>query len=132
MLVGWGGSQIPTPVPSVKPIVVETIKIKLIQPRYAVYEITAYTAGFESTGKLPSHPYYGITASGAQVQERYTVACPPEIPFGTSIYIKELKWVYRCEDRGSAITANHLDIYIADLKQALKFGRQKMHIFILP
>ena len=37
-------------------------------------EITYYTAGPESTGKTPDHPAYGITRSGAVVEEGRTIA----------------------------------------------------------
>jgi 3D (Asp-Asp-Asp) domain-containing protein len=111
-------------------VIVEVIQIQ--EPRWEIYEVTAYTAGFESTGKTPEHPEYGITASGQRVWEMWTIACPPHLPFGTLIFIRELQWVYGCQDRGSAITAGHLDIYMEELERALAFGRQQMHIFILP
>ena len=135
---GWLGLWLtPEPEAEVKTVVVEKIveveiEVRVPVAEYEVYEITAYTAGYESTGKHPNHPEYGITASGARVKPYYTLACPRHIPFGTKIYIAELDWIYTCEDRGSAITAGHLDIYIEDLAQALQFGRQKMHILILP
>lgn len=99
---------------------------------YQTYEVTAYTAGEESTGKTPAHPLYGVTASGAYVEEGRTIACPPSLAFGTKIYIPEMENVYTCEDRGSAITEGHLDIYVADLDEALTFGRRDMDVLILP
>lgn len=95
-----------------------------------IYEVTAYTAGPESTGKTPDHPAYGITASGAKVREGHTVACPPAIPFGTRLLIEGVG-VRTCEDRGSAITDGKLDVYMADLDEALKFGRQALEVRIL-
>lgn len=133
---GWLGLWLtPEPEAEVKTVVVEKIvevKVEIPKPKWEVYEITAYTAGYESTGKRPNHPLYGITASGERVKPHWTIACPRHIPFGTKIYIAELDWIYTCQDRGSAIVAGHLDIYIPDLAQALQFGRQKMHILILP
>lgn len=120
----------PTPTPQV----IYQTKIVEVQkePQFEVYEITAYTNGYESTGKRPGDRGYGITASGKPTVEMWTIACPPELPFGTKIYIEELKWTYSCQDRGSAITSGHLDIFIKDLNRANEFGRQAMHIFILP
>lgn len=115
-----------------KIVEVEKEVIKIKEPEWQVYELTAYTAGYESTGKTPGHPQYGITASGQRVIEMWTIACPPHLSFGTLIFIRELEWVYSCQDRGSAITAGHLDIYMEDLDRALRFGRQSMHVFILP
>lgn len=92
------------------------------------FTVTAYTAGYESTNKRPGDPGYGITASGATVQEGKTIACPPSLPFGTNIHIPELNETYVCEDRGSAITNGHLDIYIEDLDDALEFGVQQLQV----
>lgn len=94
-------------------------------------EVTAYTAGYESTGKTPDHPAYGVTASGAYVEEGRTCACPPSIPFGTEIYVPALDTTYTCEDRGAAITEGHLDLYMEDLDAALQFGRQELEVIII-
>jgi len=90
------------------------------------FTVTAYTAGPESTGKEPGDPAYGITASGEEVEEGRTIACPQSLPFGTKIHIPELDETYVCEDRGSAITNGHLDIYKEDLDDALEFGVQEL------
>ncbi|WP_235817541.1 MULTISPECIES: LysM peptidoglycan-binding domain-containing protein [Gracilibacillus] len=90
------------------------------------FTVTAYTAGPESTGKEPGDPAYGITASGEVVEEGRTIACPSSLSFGTKIHIPELNETYVCEDRGSAITNGHLDIYIEDLDEALEFGVQQL------
>lgn len=95
------------------------------------YEVTAYTAGYESTGKHPWHPAHGITASGAYVEEGRTVACGPSYDFGTQFYIPHFDNVFTCEDRGGAITDRHLDIFMSDLGQALEFGRRELQAYIL-
>ncbi|GIO17278.1 hypothetical protein J18TS1_03780 [Oceanobacillus oncorhynchi subsp. incaldanensis] len=92
----------------------------------ASFTVTAYTAGPESTGKEPGDPAYGITASGEEVEEGRTIACPQSLPFGTKIHIPEQDETYVCEDRGSAITNGHLDIYKEDLDDALEFGVQEL------
>jgi 3D (Asp-Asp-Asp) domain-containing protein len=102
-----------------------------IEYDYKIYEVTAYTAGYESTGKTPSHSEYGITASGKKVKENKTIACPKRMSFGTKIYIPYFDNTFTCEDRGSAITKGHLDVYIADLEEALEFGRQQLKVAIL-
>lgn len=99
--------------------------------KYETYEITAYTSGYESTGKKPSHPQYGITASGERVKENYTIACPRSMDFGTEIYIPYFDNVFVCKDRGGAITGNRIDVYIEDLSEALEFGRQDLDVQIL-
>jgi len=94
-----------------------------------VYEITAYTAGYESTGKRKGDKGYGETASGEYVKEGRTLACPRSIPFGTKIEI-EGYGVRVCEDRGGHIVNGRLDIYIADLGKAQQFGRQTLQVKI--
>lgn len=94
-------------------------------------EVTAYTAGPESTGKNPGHPAYGLTASETRVREHHTLACPPSLAFGTWIYIPYFDGLYRCEDRGDAITEGHLDVYMRSVQEALQFGRRDLLVFIL-
>jgi 3D (Asp-Asp-Asp) domain-containing protein len=95
------------------------------------FTVTAYTAGKESTGKQPGDPGYGVTASGKEVQENRTLACPPSLAFGTKVHIPELNQTYTCEDRGSAITNGRLDVFVADLDDALEFGVKELQVQIM-
>jgi 3D (Asp-Asp-Asp) domain-containing protein len=67
----------------------------------------------------------GVTASGIKVQEKRTIACPPEFPFGAKINI-EGQGTFTCEDRGGAIKGNHIDIYVKTKAEAFAFGRQNL------
>lgn len=87
--------------------------------------LTAYSAGVASTGKDESHPLYGITASGARVQEGRTIAVDPAvIPIGWWVYIEGIGF-RRAEDKGSAVKGNKIDVYFDSTKIATKFGRKK-------
>ena len=95
------------------------------------FEITYYTAGFESTGKTPNHPAYGITRSGAIVEEGRTIAADINVlPIGTKVYIENLG-IRVVEDTGSAIVDNKIDIYEPDLKTALKNGRHMASVYVI-
>ena len=67
----------------------------------------------------------GITASGIKVQEKRTIACPPEFPFGVKMNI-EGYGTFVCEDRGGAIKGNHVDIYMKTKAEAFAFGRKNL------
>jgi 3D (Asp-Asp-Asp) domain-containing protein len=91
------------------------------------YLITAYTAGYESTQKKKGEKGYGLTASGATVQEGRTIACDRSIPFGTEFYIDGIG-IRVCEDRGGKIKGKHIDLYMNDLKKAKEFGVQHLEV----
>ena len=98
--------------------------------------VTAYDLSVESCGKLPSHPEYGITASGERVREWYTVAAGPELPFGTQVYIpyfadKPNKGIFTVQDRGSAVKNGCIDVYIADNATCWEFGRQRLEVWVM-
>jgi len=109
---------------------VEVIRYMPVQ--YQNFEVTAYTAGYESTKKKYGDIGYGITASGEVVNEMTTIACPDSLSFGTRVYIQELENVFTCQDRGSDIIEGKIDVYVKNLEEALNFGRQKMSVMVLP
>lgn len=93
------------------------------------FTLTAYTAGYESTGKKPGDHDYGITSSGVPVQDGVTVAVDPRvIPIGSRLYIEGIG--YRiAQDVGGAIKGKHIDVFMSDLKTARTFGvKHKMHV----
>jgi 3D (Asp-Asp-Asp) domain-containing protein len=104
--------------------------VEVVEPAWHMFEVTAYTAGEESTGKQPGDAGYGITASGEHVRENYTLACPPSLPFGQRLEIEGVGERV-CTDRGGAIKEGRLDIYIPELKDALAFGRQTVEVRII-
>lgn len=97
---------------------------------YIKVKATAYTAGFESTGKRKGEKGYGITASGTKVKEGRTIACPRNMKLGTKVYIKEFKKTFVCEDRGGAIQGKRIDIFIASLDKAVAFGKRDVNILV--
>lgn len=87
--------------------------------------LTAYAAGVSSTGKSKSHPQYGITASGATVQEGRTIAVDPKvIPIGWWVYIEGIGF-RRAEDTGSAVKGKKIDVYFESESYAEKFGLKR-------
>lgn len=86
-----------------------------------VINASAYTASADECDNN-----LGITASGIKVQEKRTIACPPEFPFGAKLEIEGMG-VFVCEDRGGAIKGNHIDIFMKTKKEAFAFGRQNLN-----
>lgn len=96
-------------------------------------ELTAYTAGPESTGKRPGDPGYDITASGARAVQGVTVAVDPRIiPYGTKLFIPGVG--YRiAQDTGGAIIGDHIDVFFNSVQTALDFGvKQNVPVYVLP
>lgn len=123
-----GESVLPKPEPPEPPPKVEAVTPKA--PPNETYEVTWYTAGVESTGKSPSDPAYGITASGTQATEGRTAACPSSLAFGTRINIEGVG-VRTCEDTGSAIRGKRLDVYVESVSEAIQRGRQSVKVEII-
>lgn len=100
---------------------------------------TGYDAGYESTGKRPGDPEYGMTRSGRQAVEGVTIAVDPRIiPLLSRVYVegldsygKQYSGQYIAMDTGSAIKGNRIDIYFESRAEALRFGRRKMRVYVL-
>lgn len=70
-----------------------------------------------------------VTASGSKSDPNRTIAAGSGMPFGTQIYIPGIGNRI-VEDRGSAITDNHIDIMFLTQKEALEWGRQEITVFV--
>lgn len=114
------------------PSVLQSLSTKYTIKQVLNIGLTAYTAGFESTGKNPGDPDYGITATGAHVKDGDTIAVDPNvIPLGTKVYIEGIG-VRTAEDTGGAIKGNRIDVYMNDLNAALDFGfKPNVKVYVL-
>ncbi len=95
---------------------------------------TAYDAS--SCGKAPSHPAYGITATGARATKGIVAVDPSVIPLGTKLYIETVdgSYVYGtciAADTGGAIRGNRIDLCYDTRGEAIKFGRKQVKVYIL-
>jgi uncharacterized protein YabE (DUF348 family)/3D (Asp-Asp-Asp) domain-containing protein len=87
--------------------------------------LSAYDAGFESTGKVKGQKGYGKTRTGTTVTEGRTIAVDPDvIPLGWWVYIEGIGF-RRAEDTGSAIQGNRIDVYFDSYQTALNFGKKR-------
>lgn len=94
--------------------------------------LTAYTAGYESTGKSPTDPDYGITSNGSVAKDGETIAVDPNvIPIGSTVYIEGIG-IRKAEDTGGAIKGARIDVFMNNLAQAISFGiKHDVKVYVL-
>jgi len=95
---------------------------------------TGYTAGYESTGKTPDHPQYGITYSGVKVKRDLysTIAADLNVfPLGTILFI--LGYGYGVvTDKGSAIKGNKIDLYFETVEDVYsQWGKKTVEVYVV-
>ena len=73
-----------------------------------------------------------ITFVGTIPTEGLTLAVDPSIiPHGTRVYIPKFNRVFICEDSGSAIKGNRIDIYMDDYDKCMDWGYRDIEIYVL-
>lgn len=90
--------------------------------------VTWYTA--DTCGKTPDHPAYGITASGAPVEEGVTCAVDPAvIPLGSTVYVEyDDGTMGTCRAMDTGVTGEWVDIYTSDYDYAVQCGLQRLTV----
>lgn len=96
-----------------------------------VMSATAYSAGYECTGKNPGDKHYGITASGEPVRHGIVAVDPRVIPLGTELYIEGYGYALAA-DTGGAIKGMKIDLYYDDMHTVRQFGRKSINVYVLP
>lgn len=95
---------------------------------------TGYSAGYESTGKHPGHPQYGITYSGIEVKRDHlsTIAADPNVfPLGTILWIPGYGYGI-VADTGSAIKGNKIDLYFETKEDVYRlWGKKKVRVYVI-
>lgn len=95
---------------------------------------TGYTAGYESTGKNPDHPGYGITYSGVKVKRDLfsTVAADLNVfPIGTILFVPGYGYGV-VADKGGAIKGNRVDLYYETVDDVYnQWGKQTLDVYIV-
>lgn len=127
--IGWATKE--TEIVEIKitrPIVRVNEPVKEIEPASNYIEMqveaTAYCPCVKCCGKSD-----GITATGTKAKANHTIAADPKIlPYGTEILCSMGEFVV--EDCGGAIKGNRVDFFFDTHEEALKFGRQKLTIWV--
>lgn len=98
-----------------------------------VCTLTAYTDGYQSTGKVPGDPGYGITSTGQVAEQGLSIAVDPSvIPYGTAVFIPGIG-VRIADDTGGAIIGDHIDVFYNNQQTAMNFGvKPDVVVYLLP
>jgi 3D (Asp-Asp-Asp) domain-containing protein len=95
---------------------------------------TGYTAGYESTGKHPGHPEFGITYSGVKVKRDLysTVAADLNVfPIGTILFIPGYGFGV-VADKGGAIKGNRVDLYYDTVEDVYnEWGKRTLDVYVI-
>lgn len=114
----------------------QTIEKKIDFSKYPKHQVvaTGYTAGYESTGKKPNSPSYGVTYSGVKVKRDLysTVAADLDIfPVGTILWVPGYGYGV-VADTGSAIKGNRLDLYYETVSDVYnQWGKKTIDVYIV-
>ena len=101
-----------------------------------VMKATAYDLSYESCGKNPGDPGYGITYSGTKARAGVVAVDPRVIKLGSNLYVESLDsskdyGFSTAEDTGSAIKGNKIDLFIENRSQALRYGVRYVRVYVL-
>ncbi len=97
----------------------------------AEFEVTAYDA-YSSQSINVAKWRDGRTALNRPAVSGYTLAVDPRIiPFDSFVYLPGIGWRV-AEDVGGAIKGYRIDVLMDTKKDAMKFGRQKLHALWIP
>lgn len=92
---------------------------------WLTYTVTAYCACKLCCGPAA----VGLTASGIVPIENSTVAGPRSIPFSSKVYIESIGW-RDIQDRLRRKYDNRFDVYFKRHRDAKRFGKQKLRVWI--
>ena len=113
-----------------------TLENSIDWSKYPVQKVvaTGYTAGYESTGKKPGHPEFGITYSGVMVKRDLysTVAADLSVfPIGTILFIPGYGYGV-VADKGGAIRGHKVDLYYETIDDVYnQWGKKEIDVYVV-
>ncbi|MDK2810937.1 MAG: hypothetical protein PWR27_1646 [Petroclostridium sp.] len=97
---------------------------------------TAYDLSYESCGKNPGDPNYGVTYTGMKARHGVVAVDPKTIPLYSRLYIEGANgsWSYGfavAGDIGGGVKGDIIDLFYDDPAFVKKFGIRKVKVYIL-
>lgn len=97
---------------------------------------SAYDLSFESCGKYPDHPQYGITRSGTHARPGVVAVDPRVVSLGSKLYVESLDRTQdygfaSAEDTGGAIKGHRIDLFIGNNREAYRYGMRYVKVYVL-
>lgn len=99
-------------------------------PRVLKVVATGYTADYESTGKRPGDPGYGITSSGLPAAPGACAVDPSAIPLRSILYVPGYGYAVAI-DVGGAVKGNRVDLFFQDKQKALDWGKRTVEVTLV-
>jgi len=93
------------------------------------FVVTKYIPRSSDYGKF--NDGFTSTMKKADPNARIVAVDPTLVPYGSRVWIQGLGW-FNAEDCGSAIKGFRLDILAATTRDAMRFGRQKRFVIVVP
>ncbi len=81
-----------------------------------------------------AYSQFGITRSGEMVRPGAVAADPRVLPLGSIIWVHDPKGYsgeYVVNDTGSKVKGRHIDIFMFDVHEAVRFGRHPVLVQVL-
>ena len=105
---------------------VHTADIQDVFPEDAIAAVPADVYGFRYlSGSITAVSYTHLPKAG------HTIAADPEVlPMESKVEINDI--VYVVEDTGKLVKGNVIDIYFNTHEEAVRFGRQKINVYLVP
>lgn len=111
----------------------EIIDMTKLEPATPIHTEPLYTevmleVSYYCPCEICSEEWGTMTADGGTAVEGVTIAMPPEVPFGTEVYIEALGSTFIVQDRGGYIktledNTMRVDVYVNSHSRALELGR---------
>ncbi len=97
---------------------------------------SAYDLSFESCGKYPDHPLYGITRSGTHARPGVVAVDPRVVKLGSKLFVESLDRTQdygfaSAEDTGGAIKGHRIDLFIGNNREAYRYGMRYVKVYVL-